>query len=380
IADHKNNKSTQENRVLKGRDVSDEKSREVFSVTPWAAKGGRRVLCYVQGSRRRKRKKSVGNETRDYALFEALVFPIFNPGPEFLRLNPSTLGEAFFKARITEACFEINGSLNADEYIGVEDVVGGGETLRIGKDDDLCNAVTEGGDDAIESRDYQSSIHSLIMEARVLSNRVERSIADHKNNKSTQENRVLKGRDVSDEKSREVFSVTPWAAKGGRRVLCYVQGSRRRKRKKSVGNETRDYALFEALVFPIFNPGPEFLRLNPSTLGEAFFKARITEACFEINGSLNADEYIGVEDVVGGGETLRIGKDDDLCNAVTEGGDDAIESRDYQSSIHSLIMEARVLSNRVERSVQRMSKCSSRKRLIKKSNTMFIPYMFLFRS
>ncbi|GJR31111.1 hypothetical protein Tco_1107343 [Tanacetum coccineum] len=76
----------------------------------------------------------------------------------------------------------------------------------------------------------------------------------------------------------------------------------------------------------------EFLRSNPSTLGEDFFKARITEARFEIiakeekehivekkidvilplqsefaspkaKGSLNADEYIGVVEVVmGGGE------------------------------------------------------------------------------
>ncbi|GKB34217.1 hypothetical protein Tco_0879159, partial [Tanacetum coccineum] len=73
-------------------------------------------------------------------------------------LNPSTLGEDFFKARITEVRFEITakeekehivekkidvilplqgefaspkaeGSLNDDEYVGVEEVVGGGEAL-----------------------------------------------------------------------------------------------------------------------------------------------------------------------------------------------------------------------------------------------------------
>ncbi|GJZ34776.1 hypothetical protein Tco_0580593 [Tanacetum coccineum] len=83
-ADHRNNKSTQLNRVLNGRDVSDEKSRKVFSVTPWAAEGGRRVLCYVQGSGRRKRKKSVGcsNGRRDCTLFGASIFPFFNPGPD----------------------------------------------------------------------------------------------------------------------------------------------------------------------------------------------------------------------------------------------------------------------------------------------------------
>ncbi|GJT14647.1 hypothetical protein Tco_0861689 [Tanacetum coccineum] len=94
------------------------------------------------------------------------------------------------QARITETCFEviakkekeqivekkidvilplqsefaspkIKGSLNADEYIGVEEVVGGGEWLRIDEDYDLCNAATEGGDDAVESRDI-SILNSLI--------------------------------------------------------------------------------------------------------------------------------------------------------------------------------------------------------------------------
>ncbi|GKE61076.1 monothiol glutaredoxin-S2-like protein [Tanacetum coccineum] len=37
-------------RVLEGRDVFGEKSREVFSVKPWATEGRRRVLCYVQGN------------------------------------------------------------------------------------------------------------------------------------------------------------------------------------------------------------------------------------------------------------------------------------------------------------------------------------------
>ncbi|GJY36857.1 hypothetical protein Tco_0422235 [Tanacetum coccineum] len=109
---------------------------------------------------------------------------------EFLRSNPSTLGEDFFKARITEARFEIiakedkehivekkidvilplqgefaspkaKGSLNADEYIGVEEVVGGGEALGIGEDDDLGDAAMDEGDDAVESGDI-SILNSLI--------------------------------------------------------------------------------------------------------------------------------------------------------------------------------------------------------------------------
>nr|GEU78595.1 hypothetical protein [Tanacetum cinerariifolium] len=99
---------------------------------------------------------------------------------EFYRSNPSTLGEYFFKAHITKARFEIiakeekehivekkidviiplqcefasskaEGSLNADEYIGVEEVVDGGEALGIGEDNDLGDAATNGGDDVVES-------------------------------------------------------------------------------------------------------------------------------------------------------------------------------------------------------------------------------------
>nr|GEY54122.1 hypothetical protein [Tanacetum cinerariifolium] len=53
------------------------------------------------------------------------------------------------------------GSLNADEYIGVEDVVGGGEALGIGEDDNLGDAATDRGDDAVESGDI-SILNSLI--------------------------------------------------------------------------------------------------------------------------------------------------------------------------------------------------------------------------
>nr|GEY72325.1 hypothetical protein [Tanacetum cinerariifolium] len=101
---------------------------------------------------------------------------------EILRSNPSTLGEDFFKARITDARFEIiakeekehivekkidaslplqgefaspkaEGSLNADEYTGVEEVVDGGEALEIGEDNNLGDATMDGGDDVVESGD-----------------------------------------------------------------------------------------------------------------------------------------------------------------------------------------------------------------------------------
>ncbi|GKD94421.1 hypothetical protein Tco_1374258, partial [Tanacetum coccineum] len=59
-------------RMLEGRDVFDEKSHEVFSVTSWAAEGERML-----------RKKSVGCSSgrRDCAPCEALIFPLLDLGP-----------------------------------------------------------------------------------------------------------------------------------------------------------------------------------------------------------------------------------------------------------------------------------------------------------
>nr|GEU81978.1 uncharacterized mitochondrial protein AtMg00810-like [Tanacetum cinerariifolium] len=56
---------------------------------------------------------------------------------------------------------KIKGSLNADEDIGVDEVVGGGEALGVGEDDDSGNAATNGGDDTVENGDI-SILNSLI--------------------------------------------------------------------------------------------------------------------------------------------------------------------------------------------------------------------------
>ncbi|GKE43128.1 hypothetical protein Tco_1470412 [Tanacetum coccineum] len=113
---------------------------------------------------------------------------------------PTTLGEAFsLVVRITEARSEaithkekeqsikettdtitslrsevaspeVKGSLDADEDIGVDEknkesmeevVMGGGEALGVGEDDDTGNATMDGDDDAVESRDI-SILNSLI--------------------------------------------------------------------------------------------------------------------------------------------------------------------------------------------------------------------------
>nr|GEX05112.1 hypothetical protein [Tanacetum cinerariifolium] len=114
---------------------------------------------------------------------------------EFLRSNPSTLGEDFFKARITEARFEIitkedkeyivekkidvilplqgefaspevKGSLDVDEDTSVDDVNSAIDdvfniVLGVGEDDDLCNPATDGGDDTVENGDIPI-VNSLI--------------------------------------------------------------------------------------------------------------------------------------------------------------------------------------------------------------------------
>jgi hypothetical protein len=135
---------------------------------------------------------------------------------EFLRSNPLTLGENFFKAHITEGRFETiakeekehivekkidvilplkgefaspkaEGSLNANEYIGIEEVVGGGEALKVGEDElNRVISILKDGGGEFDSR--------------------------------------------LDEK---VENVMAWVAKDGRMVLCYVQGKGIRKKKKA---------------------------------------------------------------------------------------------------------------------------------------------------
>ncbi|GKB42049.1 reverse transcriptase domain-containing protein [Tanacetum coccineum] len=113
-----------------------------------------------------------------------------------LRLAPTTLEEAFSIARIMEAQAppEIKGSLDADEDIGV---------------------------DAISS-----AIYCVIHIGE--SNEVRSKFDEFSDNKERVVEVVVGGGEalgVYREKSRG-------AAEGERRVLCYVQGSRRRKKKK----------------------------------------------------------------------------------------------------------------------------------------------------
>ncbi|GJZ80469.1 hypothetical protein Tco_0645463 [Tanacetum coccineum] len=156
--------------------------------------------------------------------------------------------EAFSIARIMEAHFEsiegkklnieekidivlswtseeappvIEGSLDANEDIGVvevssaiddvfdiEVVVGGGEAYGVGEDElnRVIPVLKDGGGEIDGLREFANYGKELV------SGKV-----------------IFEG----------VGSVTAWVAKGGRMVLCYVQGSGRRKRKKGVGCGSR---------------------------------------------------------------------------------------------------------------------------------------------
>nr|GEW58294.1 hypothetical protein [Tanacetum cinerariifolium] len=119
---------------------------------------------------------------------------------------------------VTKPENKVKGSLDADEDVGVDEVncvidgafvIGESNVETLGVDEDESNRVTL----VLKDRDGEfddslDEINQVVSEEIVI--------------------RVLEGRDISG----EVFSVTPWTAKGGRMVLCYVQGSERRERKK----------------------------------------------------------------------------------------------------------------------------------------------------
>jgi hypothetical protein len=162
---------------------------------------------------------------------------------EFFRSNPLTLGEDFFKARITEVRFETiakeekehivekkiddilllegefaspkaEGSVNVNEYIGVEEVVGGGEALKVG-DDELSRVISTLKDGGGEFDSRLDEINLNLSE----------ELAD---SQSAYSSYHLEGKVIFE----GVGSVMALVAEGGIMVLCYVQSSGRRKRKK----------------------------------------------------------------------------------------------------------------------------------------------------
>ncbi|GJW89090.1 hypothetical protein Tco_0164430 [Tanacetum coccineum] len=170
---------------------------------------------------------------------------------ELLREMSTTLGEAISLARITKALAspEVKGSLDVDEDIGVDEVSSAidgvfiiGESnvesmevpSKFGEFSENKESVEEvvvGGGETLGVDEYESNKVILVLKDGC--GEFDDSL-DEINLGLSEEFviRALEGRDVFSEKSREVFSVTPWATEGGRRVLCYVQGNVRRKNIK----------------------------------------------------------------------------------------------------------------------------------------------------
>ncbi|GJY42611.1 hypothetical protein Tco_0430824 [Tanacetum coccineum] len=178
---------------------------------------------------------SVYEEVRHTAFCLSLVYH------EILRLNPTTLGESFFKACIIEGCFEDKNNRTFNNNVGDQEdpnmndkqevkrlmkilvlmsleevVMGCGEAFRV-DDDELNRVISVLKDGGGEFDDCLDGINLDLSQDFVI--------------------KVLESKDVS---GRSLVIFLKWvyrvksrgAAKGGRRVLCYVQGSGRRKKKQ----------------------------------------------------------------------------------------------------------------------------------------------------
>nr|GEW22938.1 hypothetical protein [Tanacetum cinerariifolium] len=195
------------------------------SVTAWVVEGGRIVLCYVQGSGRRKRKKGVGCGSRRQ---ENHMSRRWDCGR--IRIWDLKIKRVFRDNTLRtseEAPPVIKGSLDANEDIGVvevssaiddnfdiEVVVGGGEASGVGED--KLNRVISALKDEGGEFDGRLDEINLNLSKELADNGVSpipTSLVAHE----------------------RVGSVTAWVAEGDRMVLCYVQGNGRRKRKKGVG-------------------------------------------------------------------------------------------------------------------------------------------------
>nr|GEZ16269.1 retrotransposon-related protein [Tanacetum cinerariifolium] len=147
--------------------------------------------------------------------------------------SKDTLLSSTLKAAPLEVVFAGPFDIGVDEVSSaIEDVLDIGEAYGIDEDklNSMISVLKDGGsefDDRLDEINFDLSQEFVI--------------------------RVLESKDVFEEKSCEVFSVTPWAAKCVK-MLCYVQGSGRRKRKKSVGCSSgrHDCALCEASFLGVY--------------------------------------------------------------------------------------------------------------------------------
>ncbi|GKD89593.1 hypothetical protein Tco_1365100 [Tanacetum coccineum] len=161
--------------------------------------------------------------------------------------NHSTLGEAFFKARITEAHVEDKNNQAVDTIVGDQEdpEVKDKQDVKKADDREIENIKYEEGKNVKDAFETPPVTVTVIEDVRIESvdeDELNRVISALKDGGGEFDGRLDEikfefKRGISGQ--RGVGSVTAWVAEGERMVLCYVQGSGRRKRKKCVGCGSR---------------------------------------------------------------------------------------------------------------------------------------------
>ncbi|GJZ38844.1 hypothetical protein Tco_0585407 [Tanacetum coccineum] len=157
--------------------------------------------------------------------------------------NPSTLGEAFFKARITEAHVEDENNEAVDTIVGDQEdpEVEDKQDVKKADDREIENIKDEEGKNVKDAFETPPVTVTVIEDVRIESvdeDELSRVISALKDGGGEFDGRFD---EIKFEFKRgiRVESVTAWVAEDERMVLCYVQGSGRRKRKKCVGCGSR---------------------------------------------------------------------------------------------------------------------------------------------
>nr|GEW67400.1 hypothetical protein [Tanacetum cinerariifolium] len=233
----------------------------VGSVTAWVGKGERMVFCYVQGSGRWKRKKGVGygsgrQENHGSGRRDCRRIRIWDPRIKRVSQDNTLRTSAYnFKRSLFHSPFKMIAvkKLNIKEKIDIviscpseeaQPVING----SVDANEDIC-VVEELADNGVSPIPTSLVAHESprvrqlweiigIGDAHWL-------MDNGRKHKFSQPNvRGWMSESQSPYSSyhleRKVIfegagSVTAWVGKGGRMMLCYVQGSGRRKRKKGVG-------------------------------------------------------------------------------------------------------------------------------------------------
>ncbi|GJS07220.1 hypothetical protein Tco_0364016 [Tanacetum coccineum] len=245
----------------------------MYFVTAWVEEGGRMVLCYVQGTGRRKRKKGVGCGSKRQENYESGRRDCDTNEDIGVVEVSSAIDDVFDIGESNVESMKVRSEFSqfSENKESVEEiVVGGCEACGVGEDEfnRVIPTLKDGGGefdghlDEINlnlSEELADNGVSLILTSLVAheSSRARQQwerigIGDahglidngcnHKfvqpnvwgwmsDSQSVYSSYHLEGKVIFE----GVWSVTAWVEEGGRMVLCYVQGSGRRKRKKGVG-------------------------------------------------------------------------------------------------------------------------------------------------